>query len=508
MIIAGASSACGGASGEGEALSVSESGAGDDIDTAGTGETGEGGEDVGEDEGEAELPPELIVDADNRALIFHGINVHNASKYQADRLPTITQDDVARMAHDWGFNVVRLLIFWDAIEPEPGIYDDAYLAAIGERMAWFADEDIAVILDMHQDVYSEAFCCDGAPTWAIFDDGEAFEQQSLWSANYLQPAVQHAFDNFWAGDGGAHPELQEHYVLAWQHVAETFAGTPNLIGYDLMNEPFPGTAWEFGDIDAAEPSAAVAAWGQDALTPFYARMTAGIREIDEDSWIFIEPRYGAAAAGRPAVLGHVEDPRAAGPRIVYFPHLYPIEAEVFGAWSASNPTLDNWESAREAEQAELGGAVMLGEFGIMPDWDFGPELLEDILTMADRATSGWTYWSYDTNGRGIIDPMGEERPAAAVLTRPYARAVAGTPLVHVYDAHTRELHLEFEHRQGVSGPTEIYIPQSRWYPEGWELVVDDPEGSWTSEWDAAREVLSLTTDPGESPHVVELRPAL
>ena len=453
-----------------------------------------------------ELPPDLIVDAQGRARILHGINVHNASKYQDDRLPLITEADVERMAHDWGFNVVRLLIFWDAVEPEPGSYDEAYLDAIAERVAWFEAEDIAVILDMHQDVYSEVFCCDGAPLWAVRDDGEPFEQASLWSANYLQPAVQRAFDNLWLGDAGAHADVQEHYVMAWRHVAERFAGTPNLIGYDLMNEPHPGSAWTFADLDSAEPSPELVAWGADALTPFYQRITDSIREVDGDSWIFYEPRYGAPAAGRPAVVQPLEDPRAEGPRLVYYPHLYPIEPEVFGTYAPNNPTLPNWEGERLSEQELLGGAMMLGEFGIFPDWDFGPQLLEDALAMADRVTTGWTYWSYDQNGRGITDPEGNERPAAAILTRPYARRVAGTPTTHVYDPQTRELELVFEHRAGVSGPTEIYIPASRWYADGWEVVLDDPEGSWTSEWDPEREVLELSTDPAQSPHELLLRP--
>ncbi|MCA9701056.1 MAG: cellulase family glycosylhydrolase, partial [Myxococcales bacterium] len=442
-----------------------------------------------------------------RALILHGINVHNNSKYQPDRLPTIVEFDVGRMAHDWGFNVVRFQIFWDAVEPEPGVYDEVYLAEVAQRLEWFEAEDIYVILDMHQDVYSEYFCCDGAPTWAIRDNGEPFEQQSLWSANYAQPAVQASFDNFWLGDDGEHPDLQEHYVQMWQHVAESFAGTPNLLGYDLMNEPFPGTAWTFGDIDTATPSAEIVAWGQERLTPFYDRVVAGIREVDEDSWIFVEPRYGAAASGRPSVLQPVTDPRVEGPRLVYYPHLYPIEPEVFGTYDPNNPAITNWETERLGDQARLGGAMMLGEFGVMPLWDFGPALLEQILEMADRATTGWTYWSYDVNGRGIIDTMGAERPAAAVLTRSYARRIAGTPLEHRYDSTTHELTLRFAHRDGVTGPTEIYIPASRWYPGGWTLEIDDPEGSWSSEWDADREVLSLTTDPAQSPHEVLIRPA-
>ena len=477
-------------------VGASETTAQTDSDTSDTGETGE-----------PELPPDQIFDDQNRALILHGINVHNASKYQADLLPTISEADVARMAHEWGFNVVRLQIFWEAIEPTQGVYDDAYLDAIATRMAWFEAEGIHVILDMHQDVYSAVYCCDGAPTWAVRDDGEPFTQQSLWTANYNQPAVQRAFDNFWAGDAGMHGDVQDHYVLAWQHVAETFAGTPNLLGYDLINEPFPGTGWTLADLDSPDPDGPIADWGANELTAFYDRVIAGIREVDEDAWMFFEPRYGAPAAGHPTFLAPVSDPRVAGPRLVFYPHLYPVEPEIFGTYAPNNPSIPNWEANRAIEQDTFGSAVMLGEFGIMPDWSFGPDLLEQALAMADRATTGWTYWSYDINGRGIIDPMGEERPAAAILTRTYAQRVAGTPLEHHYDPSTRVMVLRFEDRVGVQGPTEIYVPATRWYSGGWEVVVDDPEGSWSSSWDPSREVVSVTTDPAQGPeHRIEVHP--
>jgi endoglycosylceramidase len=488
--------------GTSEATGSGESGTGEDTSETDASET-----DTGETSGEPELPAQLIYDDQNRALILHGINVHNASKYQPDRLPTISEADVQRMAHDWGFNVVRFLIFWDAVEPEPDVYDDAYLAAVAQRVQWFEDAGIYVILDMHQDVYSEVFCCDGAPAWAVRDDGIPFTEQALWNANYNQPAVQRAFDNFWAGDAGEHGDLQDHYVRAWQHVAEAFVGTPNVIGYDLMNEPFPGTGWTIADLDSPDPEGPVAQWESTQLTAFYERVIAGIREVDEDAWMFVEPRYGAPANGKPTYLQPIADPRAAGPHLVYYPHLYPVEPEVFGSYAPNNPTIPNWEMLRGDEQASFGGALMLGEFGIMPAWTFGPDLLEQTLDMADRATTGWTYWSYDTNGRGIIDAMGEERPAAAILTRTYARRVPGTPLEHDYDPTTRTMVLRFADRVGASGPTEIFVPASRWYPDGWEVVVDDPEGTWSSTWDEASEVLLVTTEPAEGPeHRIEIHP--
>jgi len=66
----------------------------------------------------------------------------------------------------------------------------------------------------------------------------------VWSdAYFTSPAVQTALDNFWknapAPDGVG---LQEHYARAWAMLARRYAEEPAVIGYDLMNEPFPGSA--------------------------------------------------------------------------------------------------------------------------------------------------------------------------------------------------------------------------------------------------------------------------
>ena len=182
----------------------------------------------------------FVTDAQGRALILHGINVMSNAKRDPLRMPAIDQEDVRRMVEDWGFNHVRFLIFWDAIEPEPGQYDQAYFDRVAERLDWFAAAGIHVVLDMHQDVYAARFCCDGAPEWAIRDDGEAFELQDRWYLNYFQPAVLAAFDNFWDEDG-PHGDLQRHYKEAWAQVVKRFASHPAVIGYDLMNEPSSGS---------------------------------------------------------------------------------------------------------------------------------------------------------------------------------------------------------------------------------------------------------------------------
>jgi hypothetical protein len=57
----------------------------------------------------------------------------------------------------------------------------------------------------------------------------------------------------------------------------------------------------------------------------------------------------------------------------------------------------------------------------------------------------------------------------------------------------------------VSGPTEIYVPAGRFYPDGWQLSVSDPEEAWECQWDAAREILKVSTDPHQQEHTITIR---
>ncbi|MBR6474843.1 MAG: cellulase family glycosylhydrolase, partial [Lachnospiraceae bacterium] len=141
-----------------------------------------------------------------------------------------------------GFNLIRLGLQWDGAEPEPGKYNEEYFKGIDKIIEMAAVCDIAVFLDMHQDLYGVVFE-DGAPEWATVTDGEEHIRTELWSESYLiSPAVQHAFDNFWkntpASDGVG---IRTHYIELLKYLAKRYKGNPYVIGIDVMNEPFPGT---------------------------------------------------------------------------------------------------------------------------------------------------------------------------------------------------------------------------------------------------------------------------
>src|SRR5690606_26464663 len=70
-----------------------------------------------------------------------------------------------------------------------------------------------------------------------------FEATDLWSDAYLtSPAVHEALDAFWANaPGPTGVGLQDSFAAMWAQVATRVGAHPAVVGYDLLNEPTPGT---------------------------------------------------------------------------------------------------------------------------------------------------------------------------------------------------------------------------------------------------------------------------
>src|SRR5436190_9616626 len=75
-----------------------------------------------------------LTDAQGRVFISHGVNmVYKVAPFE----PSATgfgEDDAEFLARE-GFNSVRLGVIYRAVEPQPGVYDDAYLDKLAETSA-------------------------------------------------------------------------------------------------------------------------------------------------------------------------------------------------------------------------------------------------------------------------------------------------------------------------------------------------------------------------------------
>lgn len=426
----------------------------------------------------------FLTDSQGRQLILHGLNIANTAKYDPSGFSWHTEEDFARMTQ-WGFNAIRFLIFWHMIEPQEDVFDEQYLDGVAERIQWAADHGLYVILDMHMDVYGRKFGENGAPVWATRDDGYPFTRVDPWYLNYLSPAVQAAYTHLYTDQ-----DLQTRYHEMWAHVVERFAGNPTVIGYDLQNEPY---------------------WGRDnpltfeaeKLLPFYKGTIEAIRRVDPDAVCFFKPMI-VTSTGFPSSLPPIDDPHA-----VYAPHFYQVEQHNFGLpYDGNDSVIRNAALTRAREAERHRSPWILAELGIA-DTVSGFDLhLHHLMRALDDYASGWTYYDYEKGpGQQILDSEGNEKPNLWPLIRTYPQKVAGEIQRFSYDPETKIFDLTFKNKDGVTGATEIYVPNNRVYGGAFAVSSTDPEGSWSYAFDHTREILSVFSDLHTLTHTIRIGPA-
>lgn len=383
-------------------------------------------------------------------------------------------DDAAFLARN-GFNVVRLGVIYGAVEPSPGVYDDAYLRGIADTVRMLGARGIYTLLDFHQDQYNERFHGEGFPAWAVQDDGLPNTPDFGFPGNYTQqPAVQHAFDHFWADspapDGVG---LQEHYAATWGHVASMFAGDGHLLGYDLFNEPWPGTNWQACLLAAGCPAF-------DAqLASAERKAMAAIHAADPRHIAWYEPNV-EFNLGRPTKLPRFDDKRAGMSFHVY------CGGSAVACRGPEQTTLAN----AVARSRATGDALLLSEFGAVSQ----TSVLRRVSSEADAALMPWIEWAYcgcddptgaipPSNEAVVLDPAGPPTGANVkgsvlrALARPYPQAVAGTPKAFSFNGRRRTFELRYStrkaggHRSFKPGScTEVFVPALQ-YPHGYRARV-------------------------------------
>ena len=87
-----------------------------------------------------------LTDAAGRVVILHGLNqVFKLAPYEP-AADGFGDDDAAFLAEN-GFDAVRVGVIWAGVEPQPGVYDDAYLDSIADTVQTLAAHGIVSILD-------------------------------------------------------------------------------------------------------------------------------------------------------------------------------------------------------------------------------------------------------------------------------------------------------------------------------------------------------------------------
>ena len=336
-----------------------------------------------------------IVNENGNVVILRGVNFYG---YEYGYWDSHKESDYAKIA-SWGFNVVRLPITWNFIEPKPGWYNDTYLATTVDRdLAWAQKYLIYVIIDMHQIRWSSYFTFEGEdaagePNWAVGEYPNSASGQ------------HQATSDFWNGKGPngtlatpANPSMQERFVTMWQHVAARYGLSRVVAGYDILNEPaYPYLSGE------TDPS-----WYNfttQTLPSFYAQVADGIRSVDPNHILFWE------------------DPTAVPlnrPNTVYAPH-YPGG----GIWGyrGKNALIAAIEHLVLTSQT-WNVPVFIGEWGVVASYASATLYIIDNLELYDKYNLGSAWWTFGRTTFEMVLLDGNGNPRTILinsLLRPFVR---------------------------------------------------------------------------------------
>eukprot|EP00927_Polykrikos_kofoidii_P076453 TRINITY_DN7354_c1_g1_i1.p1 TRINITY_DN7354_c1_g1~~TRINITY_DN7354_c1_g1_i1.p1 ORF type:complete len:546 (+),score=79.62 TRINITY_DN7354_c1_g1_i1:48-1640(+) len=448
----------------------------------------------------------VLVDSVGRERAFHGTNAivkgppWIPSRDGFDGLTSLTAEDFTYMRHA-GLNVIRLGVMWPGVEPTRGTYNTTYLQIVREIAAEAATYGIYILADMHQDLLSERFCGEGIPLWASeprsvipFPSPLAWKYETDpatglptrqecarrgWPDYHGAFATGSAFDRLFTNYDG----LRDAWGAFWVKVAETFDGAPELLGIELINEPFVGNPY-------ANPLLLIPTFADRwRLQPAYDAVSLAIRKVRPDALIFF-PGITWDRTGTWTVkylpLGFTHAPGGAdfANRSVSSVHFYTPPQKT--------STAEEYFRERLKDARNLGTALFLtesccGEFfeGAMPaaealgiswinwEWkDFCKETTETSHSLSQNAAFGACKTGY---GAGPF-PNGElDWKKLRQLATPYATAIAGNFSTSTYEKQSRNFTLTFMADPSITEPTELSLP-TLLYPHGFTVKVDPSDG--------------------------------
>jgi len=397
-----------------------------------------------------------FVDEAGREVVLRGVNAGGRSKLPPF-LPFELKPDFASALEQYadgvaalGFNVVRLLLIYEAAEPSRGSYDEAYLEKYGQMIEAFASRGVYVIVDAHQDLFSRRFCGDGFPDWALPEKYREMPQRAdckNWGLRDFSWPVASTLDEFWSNQNG----VQDSYVVFFKMLAERYKDNPAVLGFEPINEPFPGNKGRIS----------LSFWYEHQLFPLYRRVGDAVHEVDSRYLVFADifplenPRLWSGSRPRPKIQN-----------LVFAPHYYDLGTYGIAAGSAAEKKMMAAGLKKQQKQAGFWDAPMLiGEYGISPLSKDAAEYITNLYAEFDARLLSGTFWEasmsptvWNMENTSVFNPDRSVRPAAFALDRPYPAAVAGAIQSFNFDLESSRFELWWKEAPEITAATEIYLP--------------------------------------------------
>ncbi len=401
-----------------------------------------------------------FVDESGRVMLLHGVNnVDKDAPYvELGDGFTLTAEDAALLSGH-GFDTVRLGVSFDGLMPGKGIVDTAYLDRVATVVDTLAAHGIHTLLDNHQDGLSKVWGGNGFPEWSIQSRPGALEPNVGFPLYYLMPSMNRGWDEVWNNSNG----VLDYLGAALGALSGRLRGHPGVLGIELMNEPWPGSAFL-----SCFPNGCP---GFD--TKYQAAMqklTDAVRAGDSAVNVFWEPNVTWNET-MPTNLG--KNPPITAPNIAFAPHDYCIPSQLAIYLGLPEflralcpPQQDKTWGNIDAFTARTQLPTLVTEFG-----DGDATVVSNTLTRADARFIGWQYWHYSSRfGAGGPKPDPFTGELGRQLVRTYPQATAGTPGRLAFDPANGDFGYRYTPSAGT-GATDIYVSDLH-YPAGYLVRVD------------------------------------
>jgi hypothetical protein len=282
-----------------------------------------------------------------------------------------------------GFNSVRFVLYWDALEPQRGAFAASRLATLDRAVANARSAGLYVLLDMIH----------------------------LWGRGGMRSVPA------WARAGDSVATIQANAAPYVRMLAARYARDPAVAAYDPVNEPY---RWPMD---------------QNAVMAMYDRLIAAIRQVAPHKIVMVEPTYGDSSLDsgcvdfgnlvhRRDVVLSIHDYFAGGDDDGFGPGCRQSGAHGFDGRTGYRPRqraqLQAHLRAYVDAAARAGLALEVGEYGMGVHARGQRRWVRDTVRLFDRYGLSRAWWEYRTRANGAslsaTDRRGRWRSFTRLLT--------------------------------------------------------------------------------------------
>ncbi|WP_433654937.1 cellulase family glycosylhydrolase [Nocardia sp. CA-128927] len=442
-----------------------------------------------------------MVDGAGRVVILHGENVAVKRAPYSPSAGGFGDRDADLLANE-GFNAARLALFWAAVEPQPGQYDDGYLADIAGTVGMLNGRGIGTALEFHQDLWSAKYGGSGAPDWASIEDGFPSVPGNPASGALTNTAYWQASENFYNNRPG--PDgvgIRDRFLAMWRHVAAYFSGVAGIIGYGPLNQPPAGSAFLPCLVNACPPAAV------DHIQAFGRDVTSAIRASDPVTPIWLGGLITSSFGSNPQ-LGAPPDWN-----VVYGFNTYCVVAAFVGTSIGCGPQWDASAAQAQGYSDATQTPAVATEFGATGSH----EALTENAAIFDNRQVGWFHWTYLGGDPATISADSGAQAISVnpslldALARPYPQLTSGIPGPWRFDPGTKQFDYSWNTARATgdggfpAGAQTVIATPFRQYPGGYHVQVaggrrvSEPGGQLRIESCPGAGQVSVTVQAGEGP---------